>query len=90
MLGKKFLMYIFSFLGGILLHSIFLNAFIGDSFLFIILGLSLLLFLFGGKYLKIIALSAVIFLLGFLRFDASINNQQKHVLDCSKLCLKPV
>ncbi|MCD5389869.1 MAG: ComEC family competence protein [Candidatus Pacebacteria bacterium] len=81
MLGKKFLMYIFSFLGGILLHSIFLNAFIGDSFLFIILGLSLLLFLFGGKYLKIIALSAVIFLLGFLRFDASINNQQKHVLD---------
>ncbi len=81
MVQKKFSIFLFSFLGGVLLHSIFLNVPIENNIIFIIITLSFLLFLFGGKYIQIIALSLVIFLLGFLRFDMSIHSNQKHQLD---------
>ncbi len=81
MFKKEFLIYIFSFLGGILLHSIFLNASIDNILLLFILGISIFLFFFSKGFIKIIAISTLFFLLGFLRFDLSINNNQKHVLD---------
>ncbi len=81
MLQKKFLIYIFSFLGGILFHSYFLNARLSLPLLTFFLGLSFLLFFFQKTTTQIIALSIILFLLGFLRFDTALHPQQKHVLD---------
>ncbi len=81
MFKKKFLIYIFSFLGGVLFHSIFLTVTIDNIFLLFTLVLSIFLFLFGNKITKIIIISFIFFILGFLRFDMSINRHQKHVLD---------
>ena len=81
MLEKKFLIYIFSFLGGVLIHSLFLDAHISQSIFFFIIVASFILFLFGKELTKVIALSVVIFLLGFLRFDFSLHPEQKHILD---------
>ncbi len=79
--GKSFYIYIFVLLGGVLIHSIFLSAQLSNTLLFIILGTSFLLFVFGKKLMKIIAVSIVIFIIGFLRFDMAINNNQKNVLN---------
>ncbi len=81
MLQKKFLIYIFSFLGGVLFHSYFLNAKLSISLTVFILGISFLLFFFQKTITKVIALSFILFLLGFLRFDMALHPQQKHSLD---------
>ena len=81
MLQKKFYIYTTSFLLGILAHSISLSANINNTFLIFILSFAFLLSLLNSKYLKIISISIVIFLIGFLRFDISQNHNEKHILD---------
>lgn len=81
MFGKQFYLYIFSFLSGVLFHSIFLNLILEKKILFLILFFCTLIYFFTHKFFRTVSLVVVLFLLGFLYFDKAIERQQKHALD---------
>jgi len=79
--GKLFYSSIISFLAGVIFHSMFLPLSLGNTTLFVLLACGATFYLFGNQLIKIIGLILVFFLLGFIRFDTSIDIQQKHSLD---------
>ncbi len=78
---KKFLIYIFSFLGGVFFHSLFLSAHLSQNLLIFILMLVFILFFSGKEFLRVSAYALIIFFLGSLRFDLALHPEQKHALD---------
>lgn len=78
---NRYFFYTISFLLGIFYHSVFLDAHLPQNIFIFILGFSTLIFVFGAHYGRIIALSLFLFIFGFLRFDITLDQQQKHSLD---------